>query len=436
MSGRARRCGGYRLLERLGRGATCEVWRARRAGRPFSRALVVKRLLPELAADPGYVEVLAAEAKLAMRLRHPNVVRVFGVEQHGDERLLVMEHLGGGDLRSLLRAQAQVGPPHPGLGALVVRDVCRALAHAHAAAGDDGRPLGIVHRDVSPANVVLSARGAVKLVDFGVARALARISDEKTRTASLKGNLAYMAPEQLALAPVDARADLFAAGVVLYEALTARRLFKSAVDLAGMRAVRRQAVPAPSSLNAAVPLELDRICARAMALEPGERFASAAEMAEALDEVVAALGYGRAHLMRTLAELRRAAPAEAPLAPERVTKTQGAPGAWGRRWAIGAAAIALAAAAAWIVVGRASAVAAAAASAASPRALAPAAPPSPSAAPSAAEPPLVAPSLAASSVVASEAHSSAPPAARADRRRAPKNRHDFAAGKLLDPFDR
>jgi serine/threonine-protein kinase len=317
--------GRYRLEERLGLGGTAEVWKATLDGpQGFRRTVVLKRLLPELVADPAAVALLQAEARLSARLHHPAIVQVLELAELDGEWVLALEHVDGCDLRRLLRAQSEAGPPDPGLGAFVVHEVCRALAYAHALAGESGAPLEIIHRDVSPSNVMLSSAGAVKLVDFGLAKALA--AADATRTGALKGNLAYMAPEQLAGRSLDARADLYAAGVVLHEALTARRLFK-ATDLASMAALRVVRIDPPSAANPRVPAELDAICRRALAPEPADRYASAGELAEALEPLVHRFGFGASELARLVQALPREQPAPAPVeaSPARVTESHEAP---------------------------------------------------------------------------------------------------------------
>ncbi len=245
--------------------------------------MVLKRPRLELASDRKFTRMLAAEARLSERLHHPNVVRTLSAEQLDGIITLVLEYVQGTDLRTLLAALSESGPPPPGLAAYVVHEVCRGLAHAHG--------FHIVHRDVAPANVMLSRTGEVKLADFGIAKALAA-ADETTRTATgtLRGNLAYMAPEQLEGADFDERADIYAAGVMLHETLCARRLFKGAPDPAHMKALRQLKIEPPSAKNPAVPPELDRICERAMARTAADRFESASEMAAALDPFVIDFG--------------------------------------------------------------------------------------------------------------------------------------------------
>jgi serine/threonine protein kinase len=308
-----RRFGPFELEARLGSGGSAEVWRAARHGpHGFARAVALKRLLPERLGDARLKRALLDEARLAATLTHANVAQVLELVEIDGEPAIVMELVEGCELRALLHALAPLGPPAPGLGAFVAHEVCRALAAAH-----DERP-PILHRDVSPTNVLLSLTGAVKLADFGISKAL--VDDGDRPVTALKGNLGYMAPEQLARAPIGPAADVYSAGVLLWEMLTARRLFP-ALDLTTTEDVRRRAIPAPSSLNPPVPAALDAICARALAAAPGARFADGGAMAEALAPIAHQLGFGPTQL----AELMHAyAPAPGPSALERHTVT-GAP---------------------------------------------------------------------------------------------------------------
>jgi serine/threonine protein kinase len=285
-----RRFGQFELAARLGRGGSAEVWRAvQRGAHGFARTVALKRLLPERLADDKLRRSLLDEARLAAQLTHVNVAQVLEVVEAGGEHAIVMELVDGCDLRTLMKAMtARMGAPPPGLGAFVAHEVCRALGAAHAL-----RPL-ILHRDVSTTNVLVSRTGAVKLADFGIGKALEEAAGEGT--ASLKGNLGYMAPEQLARAPVSPATDVYAAGVLLWETLTGRRLFASAFDLAASAEARQRPIPPPSTVSAAVPAALDAVCARAMALVPGERWNDGAAMARALEPHVHALGFGPTQL--------------------------------------------------------------------------------------------------------------------------------------------
>jgi eukaryotic-like serine/threonine-protein kinase len=285
-----RRFGQFELAARLGRGGSAEVWRAiQRGAHGFARTVALKRLLPERLADDKLRAALLDEARLAARLTHANIAQVLDVVEAGGEHAIVMELVDGCDLRTLVRAMAPEGPPPPGLGAFVAHEVCRALGAAHAM-----RP-PILHRDVSATNVLVARTGAVKLADFGIGKALEEAA-AGDGTASLKGNLGYMAPEQLARAPVSPATDVYAAGVLLWEMLTGKRLFAGAFELAASAEARLRPIAPPSTLNPAVPAALDAVCARAMALAPGERWRDGSAMAQALEPHVHAPGFGPTQL--------------------------------------------------------------------------------------------------------------------------------------------
>ena len=304
------RIGRYHLLNRLGRGGVAEVWRAEHRSLFRRRIVAVKRLLPKAAADPARIEALRNEAKLSRRLDHPNIVKVHGVERVGGEHLLAMEYVDGCDLRRVLTSWVASGElPSPGLGAFVLAKVCRALAHAHE------RKEPVVHLDLSPSNVMLGRDGTVRLVDFGVAKPLG-VDPPEHDPGAVAGTLAYMAPEQLTGDPVDARTDLYSAGVLLYETLTARRLFKGGGDLATMIALRGGSIDPPSRSNEQVPPELDRICLRALARAPEARYPRCAKMADALEALLPGLGFGPDELARAV---------ESVLAPGAPTRTLGRP---------------------------------------------------------------------------------------------------------------
>jgi serine/threonine protein kinase len=293
--------GRYRLLEPLTKGGMAEVWRAKLVGAAsFERPMVIKRILPHLCDDPAFVRMFIAEARLSARLHHPNIVQVFELGNVDGELFMALEHIAGVDLHTLMSAAER--PLPPGLCALVAHEVARALAYAHAVSDDDGKPLAIVHRDVSPSNIMLGYDGQVRLCDFGIAKALGAASD-RSRSGRIKGKLSYLAPEVLDGSPFDHRADLFAVGVVMHELLTGRRLFRSDDELETMALVRACRVPLPSQSHAAVPLELERVVMQALSRSPAARPASAEELANALRPIVRGLQWGAPELTALLAEL-------------------------------------------------------------------------------------------------------------------------------------
>ncbi len=299
--------GKYTLFERIGRGGMADVFKGRVQGPAgFERVFVVKRILPHLSDDPQFTRMFIEEAKLSARLNHPNIVQVFELGAVDKEYFIAMEYVKGRDLAETMRTLwARVGPPRPELVAYVGREMCRALAYAHDLTGDDGEPLGMIHRDVSPSNVMLSYEGAVKLLDFGIAKALGgdNVEEGNTQRGTLKGKFAYMAPEQTQGNDVDKRIDIFATGIVLHEVLTGRRLFKGENDLQTVERVRQCDVAPPSVHNPLCPPELDGIILRALARNRDERFQTSSEMADALDDVVHAARFQPTHLAMLMREL-------------------------------------------------------------------------------------------------------------------------------------
>ncbi len=296
--------GKYELVQRLGMGGMAEVWKARAVGpQGFARTVVLKRVLPHLVRDPDFVKMFIAEARLSARLMHSNIVQVFELGETNGEYFLAMEYVRGSDLVAVLRARAQKGPLPVGAAAYVIREVCRALDYAHNLRDDEGRLLRLIHRDVSPSNVMIGFDGGVKLLDFGIAKALGERSDHRTATGTLKGKFGYMAPELVEGRPIDHRSDLFSAGIMLHEMLTQRRLFKGVSDMQTLALVRAAVVPPPSEHNDQVTPELDRITLKSLARDPDERFATCGELAMALDDVVHDLKWGPERMAAVMSEL-------------------------------------------------------------------------------------------------------------------------------------
>jgi serine/threonine protein kinase len=293
--------GKYTLYERIGRGGMADVFKGRIQGPAgFERVFVVKRILPHLSDDPTFIRMFVDEAKLSARLNHPNIVQIFELGSVEGEYFISMEYVPGHDLAETMRAMwKKTGAPRVDLVAYVGREICRALGYAHGLTDEHGQPLGMIHRDVSPSNVMLSYEGAVKLLDFGIAKAL-NDSAENTKSGTLKGKYAYMAPEQTEGDNVDHRIDIFAAGIVLHEVLTGRRLFKGANDIQTLERVRRCEIRPPSQLNPACPPEMDAILLRALSRDRNDRFATAGEMADALDEIVHASHFTPQHMSAIL----------------------------------------------------------------------------------------------------------------------------------------
>ncbi|MGK4004590.1 serine/threonine-protein kinase [Sorangium sp. So ce1036] len=299
--------GGYALLARLSAGGMAELFLAcRRGPAGIAHPVVVKRLRPEARRDPSIVRMFLCEAWISARLQHPNVIRFHDFIFHEGHHHLVVEYVPGCDLAAAARVFSTEGRPFPIDAAIEIGlGVLRALGHAHGLRDDEGRLVGLVHRDVSPQNVLLSLEGEIKLIDFGVAKMTVMDAAEdavcpallrsaggatlSTGSGMVKGKLGYVAPEQLRGERIDARADLFAVGVILFELLTGRRLFHRKDDGETMSAVLSGEVPAIAPLRPACPALLEEAVRRALAREPEGRFASAAQMEETLAEVLASL---------------------------------------------------------------------------------------------------------------------------------------------------
>ena len=283
--------GKYELLERIGDGGMAEVFRARFAGvAGFSKTVVIKRMLPHLAHKPQFVDMFVGEASLAAQVQHRNVVQVFELAQlDSGEYFIVMELVDGVDLRRLLKSAARRKLRVPAWFSVhVVIEVLEAIAYAHSLTDENGAPRNIVHRDVTPSNVFLSKLGEVKLGDFGVAHDTAR--PWQTQAGQLKGKVAYMAPEQLYTRSIDARTDLFAAGVLLWECLAQRRLFGGGPDIEVMNRIVNGPRRAVTHYAKDVPGEMDALLLRAVAVAPEDRFQSAKEMQDALLELAPRFG--------------------------------------------------------------------------------------------------------------------------------------------------
>jgi eukaryotic-like serine/threonine-protein kinase len=284
------RLGRYQIVDRIATGGMAEVYLAvhgELAG--FRTPVVLKKVLPHLANNPQFIDMFLDEARIASMLDHPNVVRIYEVGRSGNEYFLAMELVQGKSLSAIFRraSEGTEGRIDPKIAAFVVAQAAAGLNHAHNLTDPLGNPLGLVHRDVSPQNILLSFEGSVKVIDFGIARALGRITE--TQTGGMKGKFGYMSPEQARGEDVDLRTDIFALGVVLWEAVTGRRLFQRENDLATMRALVYEPIPRPSTL-ADVPPELESLIMRSLARNPKLRFTTARDLGLALERWVVGAG--------------------------------------------------------------------------------------------------------------------------------------------------
>ena len=278
--------GRYALFDEIARGGMATVHLGRLRGAiGFSKTVAIKRMHEHVARDRHFVRMFLDEARLAGRIQHPNVVTVFDVIADKGEAYLVMEYVDGAPLSNLLKtADSHASDIDPRIAVHIVRDALYGLHAAHEATDEKGIPLQLVHRDVSPQNILVGADGVARVLDFGIAKAVGRLQD--TDSGQIKGKVAYMAPEQLTGRAVDRRADVFAAGVVLWEALAGRRLFAAGSSAETMYRVLEDAVPSLSDCASNLPKALVDAVSVATAKEASKRFATALEFARELEKSV------------------------------------------------------------------------------------------------------------------------------------------------------
>ncbi|HSS03211.1 MAG TPA: protein kinase [Kofleriaceae bacterium] len=283
--GETTRLGSFEIVRKLARGGMAEIFLARTRGPSgFEKLVVLKKILPKYAGKRRFVQLFLEEAKLAAGLDHPNIAQVYDIGMVDGSYFFTMEYLHGQDLRSILHRAWRTGDRLPIENAVqVARNVASALHFAHEKQRSDGALLGIVHRDVSPSNVIVTYDGATKLLDFGVAKSTA--STVKTRTGALKGKVSYMSPEQARGAPIDRRSDIFSLGVVLWEMVTVQRLYRGENDLATLQLIINQPPQPPTAIRRDCPAELERIVLRALAQDPTDRYQTADELGSELDEL-------------------------------------------------------------------------------------------------------------------------------------------------------
>lgn len=284
------RLGRYVLERKLATGGMAEIWLARQAGpEGFAKDVVIKRILRHLGDDRKFVEMFLDEARLAAQLNHPNIVNIFDLGQADEDFFIAMEFIDGWDIEKIVERAVQVQQPlNPAFCARLVADACGGLDYAHNFSTKDGQRVGLVHRDISPQNLLVSKDGVVKLVDFGVAKAAT--SSHKTQTGAVKGKLSYMSPEQISGARLDGRSDLFALGIVLYEMVTGQRPFGHESELLAVTAILNETPRLPHELHPGTPAELESIILRALAKQPEDRFQSASEMQLALEHALRQMG--------------------------------------------------------------------------------------------------------------------------------------------------
>jgi serine/threonine protein kinase len=280
----------YEILAKLATGGMAEIFLARGASAAgVERYVVLKRVLRHRATDVDFVRMFLDEARLAAQLQHPNVAQVFDVGKLGDSYFFTMEYVHGETVRALLQRAHALRRPIPIATVLtIIAGAAAGLHHAHERIGTDGRPLGIVHRDVSPSNLMVSYEGSVKVVDFGVAKATH--STHETRSGAVKGKISYLSPEQCRGTEIDRRSDLFSLGIIMWEMLTTERLFRRDTDFANMAAIVNDDALPPSARRPDVPPDVDALVLKLLAKAPADRFQTADELHESIETVAIRTG--------------------------------------------------------------------------------------------------------------------------------------------------
>ena len=275
--------GKYALLERVSVGGMAEVFKAKAFGvEGFEKILAIKRILPSMAEDADFIEMFIDEAKICGQLNHANICQIYELGRVGDAHFIAMEYVWGKDVLQIQNRFRKLRQKmKPEMAAYIACKICEGLDYAHKKKDAAGKPLGIIHRDISPQNILISYEGELKVIDFGIAKAASRSS--KTQAGVLKGKFGYMSPEQVRGLPLDRRSDIFAIGTILYELLTAERLFYGDSDFETLEKVRNVDVPPPSQVNPATPKTLEKIILRALSKDVEGRYQWAAEMAEDLN---------------------------------------------------------------------------------------------------------------------------------------------------------
>lgn len=279
--------GKYFLVDRIATGGMAEIFKAKTFSHGgFENLLVIKRILPHIGENQDFVGMFVDEARVSVALQHPNIVRVYDFGKILENYFIAMECVDGKDTRNLLRKLGRrkdgLAPLPEKFAAFIAHEVCKGLHYAHTKADINGNPFGIVHRDISPSNVLVSYEGEVKVADFGIAKAAGNVY--QTRDGILKGKFEYMSPEQAQGKEMDHRSDLFSLGIILHEMLTGRRLFRTDSEISTLKKIRDAEVELPSVQRPGLDPRIERICLKALAKNPAERYANAQLMGDELRE--------------------------------------------------------------------------------------------------------------------------------------------------------
>lgn len=280
----------YRVVERLASGGMAEVFLAESAGiEGFKKQVAIKRVLPHLSEKKRFIAMFLDEARLSASLSHSNVAQVFDIGVGDNAYFIVMEYVDGADLKAVIEFMKRENQRFPVESAcFIAAKICEGLTYAHELRGEGGAPLQIVHRDVSPPNVLITKHGEIKIVDFGLAKATSQL--EKSEAGIIKGKFSYLSPEAAMGQEVDARTDIFAVGIILWEMLSGKRLFLGDTDFATVRLVREANIPPLAPINAAVPRELEQIIGKALSRDQSSRYMSARDFGRDLTRLLFKLG--------------------------------------------------------------------------------------------------------------------------------------------------
>lgn len=268
----------YRVIKRLASGGMAEVFVAESAGiEGFRKQVAIKRVLPQLSKKEQFIAMFLDEARLSAHLSHSNVVSVFDIGVGDGTYFIVMEYVDGADLKAVMDHAKKASMVIPVEAAVYVATrICQGLAYAHELKDREGTPLQIIHRDITPANVLITRYGEVKIVDFGLAKASSQLAESDAGV--IKGKFGYLAPETVMEKPVDQRVDVFAVGIILWEMLAGRRLFLGETDFQTVRMVRDAVIPPLPAINPMVPQQLDELVRRALTRDPAERYQTARDL--------------------------------------------------------------------------------------------------------------------------------------------------------------
>jgi serine/threonine protein kinase len=274
----------YRVIDRLAAGGMAEVFRAESAGlEGFKKKVAIKRVLPHLSEKKRFIKMFLDEARLGAYLSHSNCVQVFDIGVGDNTYFIVMEYVDGADLKAVIEWVRKQKRPFPTAYAVyITMKICEGLAYAHELGDENGRPLGIVHRDLSPPNVLITKFGEIKIVDFGLAKASTQL--EKSEPGIIKGKFSYLSPEAAMGKDVDLRTDVFAAGIILWEMLAGKKLFQGESDFETVKQVQRAEIPSISRINPTVDASLEAIINRSLARDLNARYATARDFCKALTE--------------------------------------------------------------------------------------------------------------------------------------------------------